>query len=406
LNRSLAGYGWTEDQYRMLFQPLVQEGQEALWSMGDDTPPAFLSHLPHPLWDYCKQRFAQVTNPPIDSLRESHVMSLDVYLGETATLNSPILDAGQVKSLRGLGTCHSIDLTFEASGGVDLARKAIAGLKDEARRCAAAGGVIILTDRALDEDRAALPALLAVSAAWEAIVGAGGYQIPLVVESGQIIDTHHVALLMAAGASAVYPFLAMAVAARTHSSGASRYRATVEKGLRKVLAKMGISTLASYRNSQLFEIIGLNPSVSSEFFPDANRTLGGKDLNELLADYVRFHDAGFGSASVEFRDVGLYRFRHNGEQHANSPELVRRMHRYLKSPTPENQAAFSILSDQRTDLAIRDLMEFRPGEAIAVDEVEAEVSLLSRFGTQAMSLDFARGSSHTGHRDEPPRRAE
>ncbi len=394
LNRALAAFGWTEDQFRILFQPLVQEGQESLWSMGDDAPPAFLSHLPRPVWDYCKQRFAQVTNPPIDSLREGHVMSLDVYLSDTASLNSPLLDAGQIKALTALGPTRRIDFTFEIDGGIESGRQAFGVIKEEARQAVIAGATVILTDCALSADRAALPALLAASAAWQAMVEVGGYKLPLIVESGQIIDTHHVALLIATGASAVHPYLAMDLAAGMHSSGPARYRATVEKGLRKVLARMGISTIASYRNSQLFEVIGLAPSFSSQFFGDASQSLGGKDFNDILTDYLRFHAAGFASSAAEFRDVGLYRFRHNGEQHANSPELVRRMHRYLKSPTPENHAAFSVLSDQRTDVAVRDLLEVKPGDAIPIDEVETEVSLLSRFGTQAMSLGAISPEAH------------
>ena len=394
LNRTMAASGWTEDQYRMLFQPLVLEGQESLWSMGDDTPPAFLSHLPRPVWDYCKQRFAQVTNPPIDSLRESHVMSLAVYLNETATLASPVLDAGQITALAKLFATHCLDCTFEARGGVESARQALQAIRVAARSAAAEGGMIVVTDRALNQSRAALPALLATSAAWEGIAEAGCCKVPLIVESGQVIDTHHVALLIAAGASAVYPCLALDLAARLDSSGPAKYRTTVEKGLRKVLARMGISTIASYRNSQLFEVIGLDPEIASEFFENASLSIGGKNLDELLEDYLRFHTAGFGSAAAEFRDVGLYRFRHNGEKHANSPELVRRMHRYLKSPTTENHAALKVLAQERTDLAIRDLLELRAGEPLPVEEVESELSLLSRFSTQAMSLGAISAEAH------------
>jgi glutamate synthase (ferredoxin) len=392
--RSMAAFGWTEDQYRILFQPLVQEGLEALWSMGDDAPPAFLSHLARPLWDFCKQRFAQVTNPPIDSLRESHVMSLDVYFGDSMLLSSPLLDAGQLEAIRESTSTRNIDFTFEAAAGLDAARQALADLKSEARKAAADAKVVFLSDRAISPDRAALPVLLAVSAVWAAMVEAGAWQTPLIVETGQVVDTHHVALLIAAGASAVHPFLALELAARIHSAGPARYRATLEKGLRKVLARMGISTLASYRNSQLFEIIGLDPGLSAEFFPDASHTLGGKGLGEILRDYLSFHAAGFGAAAADFRDVGLYRFRHNGEHHANSPELVRRMHRYLKTPTPENHAALTILGNERSDVAVRDLFEIRNGDSLPLDEVETEVSLLSRFSTQAMSLGAISAEAH------------
>ncbi len=394
-NRLMAAFGWTEDQFRMLFQPLVENGQEPLWSMGDDAPPALLSSLPRPLWDYCKQRFAQVTNPPIDPLRESHVMSLDVYLGENTKLDSPLLDAGQMDSLgEALLTIHCIDFSFDAAGGVEAARDVLNRIREEASTAAKARRAILLSDRAVSNKRAALPALLAVSCVWRAMTAAGAWKIPLIVETGQVIDTHHVALLIAAGASGVHPYLAMSLSTRAGLDGLARYRAAIEKGLRKVLARMGISTMSSYRNSQIFETIGLDPAVCEEFFEDAGHTLSGKSLDSLLKDCIACHAAGFGSAAAEFRDAGLYRFRRNGELHSSSPELVRRMHRYIKSPTPQNQAALAVLSNERTNVSVRDLIEIRPAPALLLDEVESEVSLLSRFSTQAMSLGAISPEAH------------
>jgi glutamate synthase (ferredoxin) len=394
-NRLMAAFGWTEDQFRMLFQPLVEQGQESLWSMGDDAPPAFLSSLPRPLWDYCKQRFAQVTNPPIDPLRESHVMSLDIYLGRNVKVNSPLLDAGQMNSLTGkVPEIQRIDFTFEVSGGLEAARESLRRIREEGSTAAHHGRTILLSDRRLSDSRASLPALLAVSSAWRALTEAGAWNIPLIVETGQVIDTHHVALLVAAGASAVHPYLAMSLAGRTDVAGPAHYRAAIEKGLRKVLARMGISTMSSYRNSQIFETIGLDAAVCEEFFEDAGHTLSGKSLDDLLRDCIASHAAGFGSSAAEFRDAGLYRFRRNGEQHANSPELVRRMHRYIKSPTPQNHVALSELSGERKNVAVRDLLEIRPGQPLFLDEVESEVSLLSRFSTQAMSLGAISPEAH------------
>src|SRR6266446_1172086 len=278
-NKVMAALGWSEDQFRLLFQPLVEQGQEAVWSMGDDTPPASLSSMRRPLWDYCKQRFAQVTNPPIDSLRESHVMSLKVFLGRAA-INSPLLDGGQLQLLKKeLGTTERIAFTFLAEDGVEAAKAALARLQEDVKTAATkAPGLILLTDRGVDPKRAALPALLALAAAWKSMVEAGAQHIPLVIESGQVIDTHHVALLVAAGASAVFPYLALEQASHMKPGGAVAYRGAVEKGLRKVIARMGISTIASYRNSHLFEIIGLDPEVCSQFFEDASSSLAGKSL--------------------------------------------------------------------------------------------------------------------------------
>ena len=394
-NRLMAAFGWTEDQFRMLFQTLVEQGQEPLWSMGDDAPPAFLSRLPRPLWDYCKQRFAQVTNPPIDPLRESHVMSLDVYLGKNTKLSSPLLDAGQMDRLaETLLTVHCIDFTFEVSGGVAAGREALNKIRERAAGAAAAGRAILLSDRGLSDQRTALPALLAVSAAWRAMTDVGGWSVPLIVETGQVFDTHHVALLVALGASAVHPYLAMSLAVRGDSHGPAKYRAAIEKGLRKVLARMGISTMSSYRNSQIFETIGIDAAVCEEFFEDAGHTLGGASLDDLLQDCISCHTAAFAASDIDFRDAGLYRFRRNGEQHASSPELVRRMHRFIKSPTPANQASLAALSEERKNVAVRDLVEIRRAPALALDDVESEVSLLSRFSTQAMSLGAISPEAH------------
>jgi glutamate synthase domain-containing protein 2/glutamate synthase domain-containing protein 3 len=251
-----------------------------------------------------------------------------------------------------------------------------------------------LDDRGLSDKRPALPALLAVSTAWRAMTGAGAWNVPLIIETGQVLDTHHLALLVAAGASAVHPYLAISLAARTDVNGPARYRAAIEKGLRKVLARMGISTMSSYRNSQIFETIGLDVAVCDEFFEDAGRALGGTSLDDLLRDCISCHAAGFGASIAEFRDAGLYRFRHSGEQHASSPELVRRMHRFIKSPTPANQAALAALGEDRKNVAVRDLLEVRPGQPLSLDDVESEVSLLSRFSTQAMSLGAISPEAH------------
>ncbi|MFY9911303.1 MAG: glutamate synthase large subunit [Candidatus Sulfotelmatobacter sp.] len=394
-NRLMAAFGWTEDQFRMLLRAMAEQGQEPLWSMGDDAPPAFLSSLPRPLWDYCKQRFAQVTNPPIDPLRESHVMSLDIYLGKAMKLNSPLLDAGQMDRLSEmLLTVHCVDFTFEVSGGVAAGREVLDKVRKRTANAAASGRAILLSDRAVSEHRAAVPALLAVSTAWQTMTEIGAWNVPLIIETGQILDTHHVALLLAAGASAVHPYLAMSLAARAEATGPAKYRGAIEKGLRKVLARMGISTMSSYRNSQMFETVGLDAQVCEQFFENAGATLSGVSLDDLLRDTITCHKAGFGAPEAEFRDAGLYRFRRSGELHATSPELVRRMHRYIKSPTPANQAALNNLSHERKDVALRDLIEFRPAEPLPLGDIESETSLLSRFSTQAMSLGAISPETH------------
>src|SRR5256886_796126 len=370
--KMMATLGWTEDQFRLLFRPLVEEAQEAVWSMGDDAAPASLSKLRRPLWDYCKQRFAQVTNPPIDSLRESHVMSLKTVLGGRISLSSPLVDAGQLVILKEeLSPVEVIDCTFATESGVAGAEAHLHRIRQQVKSSLSGSPqLILLSDRGVNAQRAALPALLALSAAWKEMVQAGACEIPLLIETGQVIDTHHMAMLIAAGASAVFPYLAFEQAQSLHADGTRRYREAVEKGLRKVIARMGISTIASYRNSQLFETVGLDPELCDELFEDAGHALGGKGLKQILQDYVDRHSAAFTSERDQLHDIGLYRFRQKGERHATSPELVRRMHRYIKLPTQENYQSFAELAHQREPVAIRDLFEVTPSEPVPLNEVE------------------------------------
>ncbi len=318
--RVAAAAGWTEDQFKILFSALPH-GKEADWSMGDDAPPAFLSTLPRSLWDYCKQRFAQVTNPPIDPLRESHVMSLAVHLPNGVVLPSPVIAAGQLAELSAtFGPVHHIDFTFPAPMGVPGARCSITQLSTPLSG-SGRPGLLLLSDRGISGERAVLPALLATATVWKAMVRDGLWDVPLIVESAQVFDTHHVALLVAAGASAVVPYLADQFAEALEVGGAERMRTAINAGLRKVLARMGVSTLASYRNSHLFEIVGLNEDFCSEFFEDVADFPGQKSLDDLLSDYLRMHKAGFSGPSDDLADSGLFRFRKGAELHANSPEV-------------------------------------------------------------------------------------
>lgn len=394
--QQMAALGWTEDQYRLLFRPVVESGQEAVWSMGDDAAPAFMSSLPRPLWDHCKQRFAQVTNPPIDPLREIHVMSLKVYLNHSAVLASPLLDLGQLQVIKKkLSPVERLDFTFPFGEGIEGGVQVLDRLERRAAEVSSnKTGLVLLSDSLVSTRCTALPALLALAAVWKGMVNAGAWNVPLVIETGQVIDTHHVALLIAAGASAVVPYLALQHAATLKAEGVETYRRVIEKGLLKVIARMGISNIASYRNSQLFETIGLDPELCDRFFENAGRALGGKGLRELLGDCISRHAMAFAAERDQLPDHGLYRFRHNGERHATSPELVRRMHRYIKSPTEANFKNFAELHEQRDPVAVRDLLEILPGTPVPLEGVESEASLLSRFSTQAMSLGAISPETH------------
>jgi glutamate synthase domain-containing protein 2/glutamate synthase domain-containing protein 3 len=338
------------------------------------------------LWDYCKQRFAQVTNPPIDPLRESHVMSLAVHLSNGVVLSSPLISAAQLAELSTtFGPVQNIDFTFSAPNEVPGARSSLAQLTTPLSG-GARPGLLLLSDRGISGERAALPALLATAAVWKAMVCEGLWDVPLIVESAQVFDTHHVALLVAAGASAVVPYLAEQFAESLEAGGTEKMRAAINAGLLKVLARMGVSTLASYRNSHLFEVVGLAEDLCAEFFEDAADFPGQKGLDDLLGDYLRMHRAAFSGAANELADTGLYRFRKGGELHANSPEIVRRMHAHVKAPDAGKFSAFEELAESQGTVFLRDLLETVPAPAVAVEDVEQVEAIMRRFSTQAMSL--------------------
>src|SRR5437762_1805735 len=386
--------GWTDDQFKILFSALLR-GKEADWSMGDDAPPAFLSALPRTLWDYCKQRFAQVTNPPIDPLRETHVMSLDVHLRDGITLPSPVISEGQLSQLFAiLGPEQPIDITFPAATGVLGARCSFAQLSSTPLSSSGRPGLLLISDRSISAERAPLPALLATAAVWKAMVREGLSDVPLIVESAQVFDTHHVSLLVAAGASAVLPYLADEFAESLEPGGMEKARGAINAGLRKVLARMGVSTLASYRNSHLFEIVGLSEDLCAEVFEDAADYPGQKSLDDLLADYLRLHKAAFSGESDELTDSGLYRFRKGAELHASSPEVVRRLHAHVRAPGAKSYSAFEELAEHQGAVFLRDLLDPVPDTAVPLEEVEPLESIFKRFSTQAMSLGSLSPEAH------------
>ena len=386
--------GWSDDQYKMLFRPLLA-GKEADWSMGDDAPPAFLSSLTRSLWDYCKQRFAQVTNPPIDPLRESHVMSLEVPLGRGHVLPGPVLSVTELAGLcAAFSAVQFIDFTYSSTQGVPGARRCLTQCETTPLSCGDRPDLLLLSDRSVGPARAALPALLATASAWKSLVAAGWADVPLVVESAQIFDTHHVAMLLAAGASAVVPYLAEEFAEQEEPGAFDKVRKGIAGGLRKVLARMGISTLASYRNSHLFEILGLDEDICREYFEDAGFYPGTKTLDALLQDYLKMHAAAYSSSAGDLADFGLYRFRRGAELHATSPEFVRRMHAHMRKPSPENYSAIEELSKAEGTIFLRELLEMRPEQPLALSEVEPVETIVTRFSTQAMSLGSLSPEAH------------
>ncbi len=391
--RVAAACGWSDDQYKILFTGLVH-GKESDWSMGDDAPPAFLSSQLRTLWDYCKQRFAQVTNPPIDPLRETHVMSLEVSLPQGIALPTPILTQAELEELlEASSPVHREPFSFPSKLGVPGARRAVAQLTTPLSG-GARPGLFLLSDRGVDAEHAALPALLATAAFWKRMVEDGYADVPLIVETAQAFDTHHIALLLAAGASAVAPYLAEQFAEAQEPGGMAHVRAAVTAGLRKVLARMGVSTLASYRNSYLFEIVGLSEQFCAEFFEDAADFAGQKSLDDLLADYLKMHENAFAAPAEEMHDAGFYRFRKGAELHANSPEVVRRIHAHVKAPDAKKYSAFEELADAQGPVFLRDLLETVVSDPIPLKEVEPLEFILRRFSTQAMSLGSLSPEAH------------
>lgn len=386
--------GWSDDQYKILFRPLLS-GKEADWSMGDDAPPAFLSSITRPLWDYCKQRFAQVTNPPIDPLRESHVMSLEIPLGNGRFLPSPILTAGELAALREeLSPAQIIDLTFPATTGVSGARRCLTQCRTTPLSGDERPELLLLSDRGLGPERAVLPALLAAASAWRSLVNQGLASVPLVIETAQVFDTHHIAMLLATGTSAVAPYLAEEFAESEEAGSFEKVRKGLHAGLRKVLARMGISTLASYRNSHLFEVLGLDEDICRDYFEDAACYPGTKRLDSVLQDYLKMHESAYSCAAEELADHGLYRFRKGAELHATSPEFVRRMHAHTRKPEAGNYGALEQLAKADAPTFLRDLLEMFPDKPVPIENVEPLESILTRFSTQAMSLGSLSPEAH------------
>jgi glutamate synthase domain-containing protein 2/glutamate synthase domain-containing protein 1/glutamate synthase domain-containing protein 3 len=397
-----AALGWSADQVRHLLEPLAA-GKEAIWSMGDDTPPAFMSNmkLRRTVWDYCKQRFAQVTNPPIDSLREAHVMSLRTWLGPDFVSDSPVLAEKQLAFLEDrLQPGLRIDLTFESSRGLPGAYQALERIRNDVRHCAgsldhlglagrgrnATPRLVVLSDRGVDSRHAALPVLLAASAVWQEMVRAGDFRVPLVVETAQAFDTHHLALLLAVGATAVCPFLALQLAEARVASSSANYCGALRGGLKKVLSRMGISTLDSYRNAQLFEVVGLDGRLCREFFEDASRCAEAASLETVLENYLKNHALAFEVGEQGLRDAGYFRYRKEGELHNSSPELLRKLHASVKTGDEDHYRAFEEIGSSREPAAVRDLLTIVfPGSAGA-GNLESESELLRRFSTQAMSV--------------------
>ncbi len=407
--------GYTEEDIELLLKPLAGEKKEPVGSMGDDTPLAALSTRPRPLYHYFRQMFAQVTNPAIDPLRESLVMSLSLYLGPRHSVlvetpeharmmrvSSPLLLDDELDELKVLGNGYfkpaTISTLFDVNQGPEGMTRAISRIVRECSAAARRGSsILILSDRGLNAERAAVPALLAVGAVVEELIAEGvGNKVDLVLETSEAWEAHHFACLVGYGAAAVNPYLTLEIVADLARRGElgevgvpgalANYRAGIEAGIKKILSKMGISTLASYQGGKFFEIIGLDQDVVQKFFADTRSLVGGRKLVDIASDVLERHRAAFGLPDAKLEFSGFYRFRKGFERHAFAPEVVRNLQKTAKENDPAAYHAYSHAVDEREPLTLRDLLRFRTAKPVPLEDVEPVESIWKHFSTQAMSL--------------------
>ncbi len=407
--------GYTEEDVELLITPLAGEKKEPLGSMGDDTPLAALSRQPRPIYHYFRQMFAQVTNPPIDPLRESLVMSLNLYLGARHSVlvetpeharmirvESPFLFDDELEGLKRLGNGQfrpvTVSTLFDPGEGAEGMGRALERIVAECSQAVKQGSsILILSDRGLSRERAGVPMLLVVGAVVERLIEEGvGNKADLVLETAEAWEAHHFACLVAYGAGAVNPYLALEIVADLARRGElgpvpvaealGNFRSGIEAGLKKIMSKMGISTLASYQGGKFFEIIGLADDVVKRFFPQTRSLVGGRTFNDLASDVLERHRRAFGDSAGKLEFGGFYRFRKGFERHAYSPAVIRNLHKAVKDRDAAAYQTFSREVEGREPLTLRDLLRFGSTTPIPIEEVEPVESIWRRFSTQAMSL--------------------
>ena len=425
LARRQAAFGCSREEIEMLLRPMIAEGHEAIGSMGDDAPPAALSSRARLFSDFFRQRFAQVTNPSVDPYREAAVMSLTTILGGHGSfidelaprparivLRSPILSRRELEQLSTSSALSPaiIDIVFAAGGGVEALDSRLRAITDEACAVVERGSaLIILTDRSLSADRAAVPALLAQAAVHRALVNRGlRMRTSLVVDCGDARDAHQVGLLFGYGASAVCPSLgydtiqALAEADATGCDVAvTRYRLALERGLRTLMSKMGVCTFSGYCGAQLFEIFGLDASVVDRFFPGTSSPVGGVTLADIATTVLSRHARAFAEEPPQADYPGLHGFRRGGEYHATNPLVVRGLQKSRdEAMTVTGAPAYETFKSHvygRPAQAVRDLLEIAPAEGTTparLDDVESAEAICRRFFASAMSVGALSPEAH------------
>jgi glutamate synthase (NADPH/NADH) large chain len=451
-------FGYTQEDLKFLMSPMAVLAEEATGSMGNDSPLAVMSNKLKPLYNYFKQLFAQVTNPPIDPIREAMVMSLVSFIGPKPNLldtnnvnppmrlevSQPVLGFDDMARLRGISShtggkfkSYELNICYPVAWGKEGIEASLASLCAEAVDAVKSGhNILIVSDRKVSPDQVAIPALLATSSIHQHLVMRGlRASTGLVVETGSARETHHFALLAGYGAEAVHPYLALETLAdlaahlpheMAYDKAIANYTKAVGKGLMKVMSKMGISTYMSYCGAQIFEAVGLNKSLVDKYFRGTSSTVEGIGLFEVAEEALRLHALAFGGDPVLANALdtgGEYAYRVRGEDHMWTPDAIAKLQHSTRSNSFNTYKEYAqLINDQtRRHLTLRGLFEFRidPAKAIPLEEVEPAKEIVKRFATGAMSLGSISteahatlaiamnrigGKSNTGEGGEDPKR--
>ena len=436
LTQRMQAFGYTQETMQFMLEPMLRELRDPLGSMGNDAALAVMSEKPRMLYDYFKQRFAQVTNPPIDSIREEVIMALECYIGpernlleatpahaQRLRLPHPIISNDELAALANMDyrdwRSKTIDITYPlaAANDLDALRDALHRIGDEAKQAIADGySLVILSDRAIAADRGAMSALLAVGTVHQALVAAHmRSQIGLVVETGEAREVHHHCLLVGYGADAINPYLAFEALwdsldrgefkdvadIQNNTDVVTRYRKAVAKGMLKVMAKMGISTLHSYKGAQIFEAVGLAQDVVELAFTGTASRVSGINLASLADEMVRRHQLGFPNRATNTVAVlpnpGDFHWRRTGDIHLWDPQSIANLQSAARANSEDAYWSFAkqVNEENTRKATLRGLLEFAPKDsAIELSEVEAAAAIVKRFATGAMSFGSISAEAH------------
>ena len=425
--RLLTTFNYHKEEIEKIITPMVTDAKEPVHSMGNDTPLAVMSDFPQTLFNYFRQHFAQVTNPPIDPLREELVMSLDSYIGaikmnlleptpdlcKMVELNRPILTNSELDILcnlryKGFNT-RKVKMTFAVKDGAEGLRKGIESLCLEAEKAVDEGcNYIVLSDRDVDAEHAPIPSLLATSAVHHHLIEhKKRVQTALIIETADAREVMHFALLSGYGASAINPYLAFAIIddlvkqkeiQLDFNTAMKNYIKAIDKGLLKIMSKMGIATITSYKGAQLFEAIGLSQSLIDAYFGNTVSKIGGIDIFDLAKDILAAHSEAWSDCfddRLPISNLGMYAFRKTGELHAWNPETIATLQIATRLGSYKKFKEYTAAVDcKEKPIFIRDFFDFKKGTPVPIDEVESVENIMHRFVTGAMSFGAISKEAH------------